>query len=131
MTTNLQTMPCDTRRGDGGVWYQLRDERERICETLLGMPHVSQQADAMKAEVLQLQTRLRFIDDALDRVTAGSYGDCVSCGRWIEDTQLHDDAALPFCCACQQRSSTPAPFLRHFPYELETISSAIRGLLRT
>ena len=130
MSTNLQTMPFDTRPGAGGVWYQLRAERERICETLLGMAHVSQQSDSTKLEAVQLQTRLRLVDDAVDRVTTGSYGDCVSCGRWIEDTKLHADPALPFCCACQPRSSTPAPFMRHFPYQLDAISSAIRGLLR-
>jgi hypothetical protein len=135
MSTNLQTepqiTPIDTRLGAGGVWYQLQAERDRICETLLGMAHVSQQANSTKVEAIQLQTRLRLVDDAVDRLTTGSYGDCVSCGQWIEDTKLHADPALPFCCACQPRSSTPAPFLRHFPYQLDAVSSAIRGLLRT
>jgi hypothetical protein len=134
MSTNLQmtpqmtpqVAPFNTGAGGGGVWYRLRAERERICEALLGMAWPSEPAEA-----IQLQTRLRLIDDALDRLTTGSYGDCVSCGRWIEDTKLHADPALPFCCACRPRSAMPAPFLRHFPYQLETISSAIRGLLRT
>jgi len=52
----------------------------------------------------QLLERLRLIDDARDRLMAGTYGDCVICGKWIEDTKLHADPALPFCCACQRKS---------------------------
>jgi len=130
MTTNLQMTPQmtlnETRAGKGGVWYQLHAEREQICEALLDIARASKPADA-----IQLQARLRLIDDALDRLSTGSYGDCVSCGRWIEDTKLHADPALPFCCACGPRSSIPAPFMRHFPYQLDAVSSAIRGLLRT
>jgi hypothetical protein len=33
---------------------------------------------------------------------SGSFGDCVKCGRWIEDTKLHFDPAIAFCVECWQ-----------------------------
>ncbi len=53
-----------------------------------------------------LQVRLRKIDDALDRLMAGSYGNCSKCGRWIEDTKLDFDPAIAFCLECWQRVQT-------------------------
>ena len=97
MSTNLQTQASnDTSPSNGGVWYELHSEREQICEGLL---RVSSASDA------QLQERLRLIDDALDRLMAGTYGDCVICAKWIEDNKLHADPALAFCCGCQRRSA--------------------------
>lgn len=106
MSANLQTQSCnDVPQTDGGVWYQLRAEREEICETLLRQPTASDQRKA-DLDPRKLQERIRLIDDALDRLMAGTYGDCIVCGRWIEDNKLHADPALPFCCGCQRRSKT-------------------------
>ena len=133
---NQTTRRLDAWPSDGGVWYQLRLERERICKALLVVAPAAYQLGAIEptnraTDTTQPQARLRLIDDALDRLMAGSFGDCVVCGRWIEDTKLHDDAALPFCCACLGRSSTPAPPLPYFPYQLSGLSPEIRGLLRS
>ena len=104
MSTNLRTQSYnDVPQSDGGVWYQLRSEREEICETLLQKDSSSEQL-TVPYDPNQLQERLRLIDDALDRLMVGTYGDCVVCGRWIEDNKLHADPALPFCCRCQRRS---------------------------
>ena len=53
-----------------------------------------------------LQVRLSKIDDALDRLMTGSYGNCSKCGRWIEDTKLDFDAAIAFCIECWRRVQT-------------------------
>jgi len=87
----------------GSVWHQLRSEREDVCQLLLqnawsiviDTPVHRQKRDRY------LQARLRLIDQALDRLMAGTYGDCARCGRWIEDTKLHVDPAFPFCRECQ------------------------------
>ena len=108
MSTNLQTQSCNNvPQSDGGVWYQLRSEREEICEALLRQAPSSDQL-AVRGEPNQLQERLRLIDDALDRLMVGTYGDCIVCGRWIEDNKLHADPGLPFCCGCQRRSEVKA-----------------------
>ncbi|HKP45297.1 MAG TPA: hypothetical protein VJT50_01750 [Pyrinomonadaceae bacterium] len=91
MNTNTQGQH-PVALGDGGVWYRLHAEREKTCTQLL-------QPTAKAAE---LQERLRLIDNALDRLMAGSYGDCVVCGRWIDDDKLQSDPVLPLCCACQR-----------------------------
>lgn len=109
MSTNLQTEPCnDVSQSEGGVWYQLRSEREEICEVLLRRGAILPGADSpnQALDTNQFQERLRLIDDALDRLMSGSYGDCVVCEKWIEDNKLHADPALPFCCGCQRKSET-------------------------
>jgi RNA polymerase-binding transcription factor DksA len=104
MSTNLRSQSCnEVPQSDGGVWYQLRSEREEICEALLRQTPVSDQL-AVRVDPNQLQERLGLIDEALDRLMTGTYGDCIICGKWIEDNKLHADPALPFCCGCQRKS---------------------------
>ena len=56
--------------GKGGfAWNRLHGEREHICEALLKDP-----GPLVEKRREMLQTRLRNIDDALDRLTSGSYG---------------------------------------------------------
>lgn len=90
--------------GKGGfVWNRLHGEREDICEALVKNtgPLVSNRKDL-------LQIRLRKIDDALDRLMAGSYGNCWNCGRSIDDSRLEVDPALALCLDCWGReNSTP------------------------
>jgi RNA polymerase-binding transcription factor DksA len=117
MNANLQIQPGNGQaQGHGAVWYELRYEREEVCNALLH-ERVSGAAKESAAEPMvdkeTLQTRLRLIDEALDRLMAGTYGDCVQCGRWIEDTKLLVDPALPYCIACQSEHKLP-PFVRAY-----------------
>jgi len=110
----------------GLVWHRLHSEREDICEALLresgpeGVtgalpPGMSKEASERTPNWHRqlLQARLRKVDDALDRLMAGSYGECSKCGRWIEDTKLEFDPAIAMCIACwereqrQERTSLP------------------------
>ena len=43
---------------------------------------------------------LRQIEAALDRVTAGTYGDCAKCGGEIAEERLTALPATPLCRAC-------------------------------
>ncbi len=119
MSTNPENLSSDSSMQTGGVvWNRLHSEREEICEALLRGAQTSEQTRTEPAQQFvsadksehQLQERLRLIDDALDRLMAGSYGDCSICGRWIEDTKLDADPALPFCFACQRRSESEHRF---------------------
>lgn len=104
--------------GGGVVWHRLHSEREDICDALLneGAPGREAQAaesisheDAIIAANWHrelLQARLRKVDDALDRLMSGSYGNCSKCGRWIEDTKLDFDPAIAFCLGCWERMQT-------------------------
>ena len=111
MSANLNFPPVDNSVGNNGgvVWQRLHSEREDICEALLKEPaptDVVSNEEAMTAANWHrelLQARLRKVDDALDRLMAGSFGNCSKCGRWIEDTKLNFDPAVAFCLDCWRR----------------------------
>jgi RNA polymerase-binding transcription factor DksA len=89
--------------GKGGfVWNQLHAEREDICDALI--KRAGSTAQAHQRQEL-LQTRLRTIDDALDRLMSGSYGICSKCGGVIEETILDRDPAGALCRDCLGRES--------------------------
>lgn len=43
---------------------------------------------------------LRDVDDALERIRAGTFGRCETCGRWIERERLELLPYAPLCAAC-------------------------------
>ncbi len=90
--THLVEIPIGGK--DGFTWNRLHGEREDICETLIKEP-------AERRRKL-LQTRLRKIDDALDRLMSGSYGHCSECGRAIDSAKLEIDPALALCPDCRK-----------------------------
>lgn len=103
--------------GNGGlVWNSLHSEREDICEAMLQDSHAVSGADFeadRPSDVSTknwhrelLQARLRKIDNALDRLMSGSYGNCSKCGKWIEDTKLTFDPAVEFCLSCWEQERT-------------------------
>ena len=84
--------------GTGGfVWNRLHGEREDVCEALVKDPEPAPQADERRE---LLQSRLRKLDDALDRLMSGSYGLCPKCGGSIEDAALDVDPAWELCLNC-------------------------------
>jgi hypothetical protein len=93
-TIHLVDVPIGGK--DGFVWNRLHGEREDICEALL------KDDTGGRREILQ--TRLRKLDDALDRLMAGSYGHCPRCGRAIDETKLDLDPAVSFCPKCRERT---------------------------
>lgn len=95
-TINLVEIPIGGK--DGFVWNRLHGEREGICEALL--KHFEPVFEERRQA---LQTRLRKIDDALDRLMSGSFGNCSRCGRAIDDAKLDIDPALALCLDCWAR----------------------------
>ena len=91
--------------GDGFIWNRLHGEREDICEAILRDCRVD--GDDRRE---WLQARLRRVDDALDRLLSGSYGNCSKCGQAIEETRLDMDPALALCLNCW--TGEPVPFTR-------------------
>ena len=125
--SNTRAIANDVDCSGGLVWNRLHSEREDVCDALLKESvagsetqtaiHEMSKQDALRAANWQrelLQSRLCKIDDALDRLMSGSYGNCRKCGKWIEDTKLEFDPAIAFCISCwereqkdDQRSSLP------------------------
>jgi len=111
MNTGAQTLSTgDATKSAGSVWYQLHSEREEICEALIREPWPSDEFRVVVGDgrnAAELKHRLRLINDALDRLMAGSYGIC-KCGRVIENAKLESDPALAFCNQCAGRITANA-----------------------
>ncbi len=100
------------------AWGRLHTERQDVCQALLEEGKALKKLSGHRAEsdrsiedVVRelewsrreaLQERLRQIDDALDRLMAGFYGHCSSCGKPIEDRRLSADPAVALCIPCQE-----------------------------
>ena len=59
---------------------------------------------------------LRMIDSALQRISAGTYGECPDCGQPIATARLEAEPTAERCVACQElyektHASTPTPSL--------------------
>ena len=98
-TIHLVEIPIGGK--SGFIWNRLHGEREDLCGALL-----KNSGTCFEQRQEALQARLRKVDDALDRLMSGSYGNCSRCGRAIDDTRLDIDPALALCLDCW--SSEPA-----------------------
>ena len=92
-TIHLLEIPIGGK--DGFVWNRLHAEREDICEALA--------KEETESSRKILQTRLRKVDDALDRLMSGSYGHCSKCGGAIDDARLEIEPTVEYCYPCQNR----------------------------
>lgn len=92
-TIQLAEIPIGGR--GGSIWNRLHEEREELCETLV-------RTTGPDSDVYRelLQTRLRKLDDALDRLMSGSYGLCYRCGQSIHELKLDTDPATSLCLDC-------------------------------
>lgn len=103
-------------RNGGGIWGLLQAERSKVCQAMVdeARPIPDEITGALEAEPSDdsprevewrhcecLQQRLQQIDDALDRLIAGTYGQCHECGGAIEDMRLVADPAATHCLTCQ------------------------------
>jgi RNA polymerase-binding transcription factor DksA len=127
-TLHLVEIPIGGK--EGFVWNRLHGEREYICEAL------SKEVAEVRREVLQ--TRLRKVDDALDRLMSGSYGHCSNCGLTIDDAKLEIDAAVALCRDCRNPKPHATAFGENEHKEstvddvvLESLNPFDRILLRT
>jgi DnaK suppressor protein len=67
------------------------------------MDAIQEQAMAIELE-RRREVELARIDSALERLAAGEYGLCVTCGEAIEPRRLELDPATPLCLACARRA---------------------------
>src|SRR5262249_52440893 len=93
---------------------QLTAERERVADQLkeLGVDRssfddgfadsgqVTAERGEVQALVGSLREALQDIDDALDKIELGAYGQCESCGRDIADARLEAMPAARLCISC-------------------------------
>jgi DnaK suppressor protein len=64
--------------------------------------------DAMQAQQMALETerrnraRLILVQQALDRIERGEYGDCLECGEPIDPRRLEADPTATRCIGCAE-----------------------------
>ena len=96
---------------------QLRDELQRTrAKSVDETPsHVAERArdseddsfatlivDTNLTELERDVEELRMIDSALQRITAGTYGECVDCGQSIPIARLQAEPTAERCIQCQE-----------------------------
>lgn len=90
----------------GEIWQRLQDEKLEVSESLLQEGRLFT-AGADEAEEIEwrhrerLETRLRQLADAQDRLMEGRYGRCLDCGEFITARRLAADPAAALCYGCQ------------------------------
>ena len=60
-----------------------------------------QQQSMLAANRNAAQLRRRQVEAALRRIESDEYGECVSCGEWIDPRRLAALPESPLCVACQ------------------------------
>lgn len=76
------------------VAERARDSEDDSFATLI--------VDTNLTEMERDADELRMIDSALQRITAGTYGDCVDCGQSIPVARLQAEPTAERCIQCQE-----------------------------
>jgi RNA polymerase-binding transcription factor len=113
----------DLQRDDAAIEARLRARRVELVEagaaheedrrpvkvdpTRMGrlsrMDALQEQAMAIELE-RRREVELARIDAALERLSGGEYGFCVTCGQAIEPKRLELDPSTPLCLGCARRA---------------------------
>jgi RNA polymerase-binding transcription factor DksA len=112
-TASIHLTAIPIKGNEGYVWNRLHSEREDICEAMGRIPTkpFDNKSAAFKTSKLSdtsiarsrrelMESRLRKIDDALDRLMSGSFGHCSKCGKSIDESKLDLDPAMAYCTDC-------------------------------
>jgi RNA polymerase-binding transcription factor DksA len=99
----------------GEIWERLQDEKMEVSQSLLdGGLLLYRQTFGLESDVSEpvtvefelrhlerLETRLRQLTEAQDRLLEGHYGRCTDCGNEITERRLEADPAAALCYSCQ------------------------------
>lgn len=109
----------------GAAWQLLQGEKEELCREICSADpvihvngHVLNEWDApdeVNEEIEwrhreQLESRLREIVDAQDRLADGRYGRCEECGDLIPERRLVANPVASLCLPCQTMSEPEVMF---------------------
>ena len=92
---------------DAGAAHEEDRRPVKLDQTRVGrlsrMDALQGQAMAQELE-RRREVEVARIDAALERLAAGEYGWCLTCGEAIEPRRLEFDPATPLCLACAGRA---------------------------
>jgi RNA polymerase-binding transcription factor DksA len=107
------------------IWEWLQGEKEEVTREILAQGPLCQTAvsGVQEAEAsgesgrelelrhrVQLEARLRDLNDAQDRLMDGPYGRCTDCGAEIDSGRLAADPANALCMICQRSAEREVVF---------------------
>ena len=95
-----------------GQLRSLVDEGREVAESDFseegGDPDVGVvERDRVRARIADTEERLRQLDQADQRIEAGTYGTCRVCGAEIPEERLEALPATTLCVACKAAGHTP------------------------
>lgn len=90
---------------------RLRDEIDRMAETVRTDARVEGEHDRAVSEAVDKEIELerteeairRQVVEALTRIEDGTYGTCLECGAPIAPARLDVVPYTPYCIACERR----------------------------
>ena len=85
--------------------YQLPEETQDRKD-LADQAHGSENEDERIIHLERIDKELRVIQDALNRISAGTYGICRDCGETIDDSRLKALPQAPKCRYCANKSES-------------------------
>ncbi len=102
--------------GAGEWWEMLQAEKEGVANEIIADGPLAHDARSFNEcepwddtdEQMQrqyrhtLESRLRQLNDAQDRLIDGGYGLCADCGETIGDDRLRANPAASLCIGCQK-----------------------------
>jgi RNA polymerase-binding transcription factor DksA len=99
----------------GQVWQRLQDEKLEVSDSLLkeGWRFITSSDAAEEFSWRhreRLETRLRQLTDAQDRLMEGRYGRCLECDELIGERRLAADPAAALCYECQRATDRKQRF---------------------
>jgi RNA polymerase-binding transcription factor DksA len=86
LKARLESIDGELDQNPSADWEDLATEREGD--------------EVLERMGISAQQEMRQIEAALERLDAGEYGDCVSCGEPISDERLDVLPYTPFCRDC-------------------------------
>ena len=92
---------------------QLIHEMDRIRDSLPEEVHPPGEHETAPSEGVEADVslatsegaRLRDVDAALERIKAGTFGKCATCGREISEARLRAVPSALYCASCERSSS--------------------------
>jgi len=84
-----------------GIQQELRGGRATHADAA-DQAVASYDKNAFHQQAEQTSRHLRLLDDALNRIEVGGYGECVMCGNEIAITRLEAVPWTRYCVTCQE-----------------------------
>ncbi len=88
----------------GGVVSRAEASAEHFARTEDSTAQVNSERDLEFALDERETAELRGIEAALNRIEAGTYGQCIDCGEAIPAARLHAAPQALRCISCQEKS---------------------------